>query len=332
LNSKTYKAVIPAQAKMTAFSLVMQLYHEKPMLTRDINAFFNYANACAPEFPACAKAAFLVSPEKFSLADESAQDNVYMAMQQQVNGDIALKQHQQLAQALSKQLPTITFAGRAETPDAVFPNNVFATANKKVILGHMRHEVRQAEAERKDILDFFREAMNYSLLDLRTQPGICELTGSLIIDRARNIGFCGLSERCDETGAQAMAGAFGLKACLLFDLAPGEYHSNVVLSVLASRAVIIAPSGFADKAVSDAVTRFYAPNAVVLSREEKNAFAANAIALTEDAVWMSRVAANKLSPVNHHALKNAGFAVNAVDLSEIEKAGGSLRCCVGEIF
>jgi hypothetical protein len=27
-----------------------------------------------------------------------------------------------------------------------------------------------------------------------------------------------------------------------------------------------------------------------------------------------------------------GFAVGAVDLSEIEKAGGSLRCCVGEIY
>jgi hypothetical protein len=306
--------------------------HEKPMITRDINRFFNFANTCALDSPACAKAAFLVSPEKFSLASESAQDNVYMAMQQSVDGDFALHQHQQLALALSKHLPTITFAGRAETPDAVFPNNVFATANRKIILGHMRHPVRQAEAERKDILDFFREGMNYALVDLRTQPSICELTGSLIIDRARNIGFCGLSERCDEVGAKAMAEAFALKACLLFDLAPDEYHSNVVLSVLASRALIIAPSGFADIAVSDAIARFYAPNAIVLSLEEKNAFAANAIALTEDTVWMSQAAANQLSPSHHAALKQAGFTVHAVDLSEIEKAGGSLRCCVGEIF
>jgi N-dimethylarginine dimethylaminohydrolase len=32
------------------------------------------------------------------------------------------------------------------------------------------------------------------------------------------------------------------------------------------------------------------------------------------------------------ALSNYGFALGTVDLSEIEKAGGSLRCCVGEIY
>ena len=32
------------------------------------------------------------------------------------------------------------------------------------------------------------------------------------------------------------------------------------------------------------------------------------------------------------ALAQAGFALRSVDLTEIEKAGGSLRCCVGEIF
>jgi N-dimethylarginine dimethylaminohydrolase len=32
------------------------------------------------------------------------------------------------------------------------------------------------------------------------------------------------------------------------------------------------------------------------------------------------------------ALADYGFAIGSVDLSEIEKAGGSLRCCVGEIY
>jgi N-dimethylarginine dimethylaminohydrolase len=31
-------------------------------------------------------------------------------------------------------------------------------------------------------------------------------------------------------------------------------------------------------------------------------------------------------------LADWGFAVRSVNLSEIEKAGGSLRCCVAEIF
>jgi hypothetical protein len=302
------------------------------MLTRDIKRFFELANHCMPEGPACAKGVFLISPEQFSLATQSATDNVYMDMQLSVNSDLALVQHRQLAQHISQQIACIVFPGRLETPDALFPNNVFATINNKMILGHMRHAVRQAEAERADILAFFQHVMRYELIDLRKQNGICELTGALIIDRARNIGFCGLSERCDEQGAQAMYDAFGLKACLMFDLAPGEYHTNVVLTILASRGVIIAPDGFADVRVSHAIAEFYAPNAVMLSEQEKNSFAANAICLRDDAVWMSQRAANQLSKAKHAHLARAGFNVHAVDLSEIEKAGGSLRCCVGEIF
>ena len=302
------------------------------MLTRDVAAFFAFAKTCKPEFPNCAKGVYLVTPEAFSLAAESAQDNVYMDLQQTVSSDLALLQHMKLVQSLSGILPAIAFSGRPETPDAIFPNNVFATAKNKIILGHMRHPVRQAEADRSDITGFFRDVLNYRLVDLRQQPGICELTGSLIIDRARNIAYCGLSERCDEIGTQAMMEAFGLKACLMFDLAPGEYHTNVVLTILASRGVIIAPDGFADTQVCDAIADFYAPNAVVLSKREKNAFAANAITLTEDKVWMSRRAADSLSAENRAILEHAGFSVAAVDLSEIEKAGGSLRCCVGEIF
>ena len=296
------------------------------MLTRDIDAFFSYARTCQPDSKPCAKAVYLVTPEGFSLAAESAQDNVYMSMASTVRSDLAVTQHQHLAHDLSMQIPAIMFPGRVETPDAVFPNNVFATVQNKIILGHMKHPVRKAEAERVDMLSFFQNVLSYQLIDLRTQSGICELTGSLIIDRARNIAYCGLSERCDEVGARAMYEAFGLKACLMFDLAPGEYHTNVVLTILASRGVIIAPSGFADVNVSNAIVEFYSPNAAVLSDAEKNAFAANAITLREDAVWMSRVAADSLS------LTRAGFTVHSVDLSEIEKAGGSLRCCVGEIF
>ena len=302
------------------------------MLTRDVNTFFAFAKTCEPQSRACAKAVYLVTPEGFSLAAESAQDNGYMDLKKSVHADLALAQHRNLAHALSKFTTAIAFPGRAETPDAVFPNNVFATAKNKIILGHMKHAVRQTEAERSDILGFFQQVLGYELIDLRKQPGICELTGSLIIDRARNIAYCGLSERCDEIGAHAMCDAFGLKACLMFDLAPGEYHTNVVLTILASRGVIIAPSGFADEEVSRSITEFYAPNAVLLSRDEKNAFAANAITLSEDAVWMSQMAANNLNAANKAILKQAGFNLHAVDLSEIEKAGGSLRCCVGEIF
>ncbi|HTA66024.1 MAG TPA: arginine deiminase-related protein [Xanthomonadaceae bacterium] len=302
------------------------------MITRDIAAFLREARRLDPIAPACPKAVFLVAPEGFALAAESASDNRYMDLARLVDGERALAQHRGLQRALTATLPAICFAGDPATPDAVFPNNVFATAPGRVLIARMRHPVRQREAERADIRGFFTDALGYELHDLRQKDGVGELTGSLVIDRARGLGFCGLSERCDEVGAAAMHIAFGLRAMLLFDLAPGEYHTNVVLSVLAGRAVSICAEGFADPDVVDAIATLYAPHAVLLDRTERLAFAGNCIAPTADAVWMSRAAADALRPASCNDFGNAGFAVRSVPLDEIEKAGGSLRCCVGEVY
>jgi hypothetical protein len=303
------------------------------MITRDTHAFVVFARGCAPDFgPATAKAAFLVAPDGFARADESASDNRYMAEAGGFDAARALDQHRGLQAALSSVLPTLCFPGNPDAPDGLFPNNVFATAPRRLVVGRMRHPVRQREAAREDIRGFFRDVLGYAETDLSTQPHACELTGALVIDRARGLGFCGLSERCDETGARLMHEAFGLRATLLFDLAPGEYHTNVVLAVLAGRAAIACPGGFADPAAVEAIARIYAPHVAMLSPAEHAAFAGNAIAASPDTAWMSAGAAATLSAASRAVLEDAGLALRPVPLDAIEAAGGSLRCCVAEIY
>lgn len=247
-------------------------------------------------------------------------------------GDRALAQHRGLQRALAAHLPAIAFPGDPATPDAVFPNNVFATAPGRYLVGHMRHPVRQREAARTDIPAFFEDVLGYRRVDLRLQSGVCELTGSLVIDRARGLGFAGLSERCDEAGAAAMHAGFGLARTFRFALAPGEYHANVVMSVLASRALVLWPGGFADVRAAEAIIAQYAPHAIVLDTAEAGAFAGNCLAVTPETVWMSERAADGLRPASRAALERAGFRLVAVPLDAIEAGGGSLRCCLGEIY
>lgn len=307
------------------------------MITRDVARFLEAARELMPDAGAAtARAAFLVMPEGFARAEQSASDNRYMADADAFDADGALAEHRALQAALSISVPIVAFPGDPHTPDATFPNNVFATARvddvPRAIVGRMRHPVRQREAQRADIRAFLTDVLAYPLVDLSRQPHACELTGALVIDRARGIGFAGLSERCDEEGARLMHEAFGLRATLLFDLAPGEYHTNVVLAVLAGRAALVVPNGFADPAVADAIVALYAPHGIVLSADEGAAFAANAIALDVTRVWMSARAEAALAPVTRAALADAGFSVHSVPLDAIEAAGGSLRCCVAEIF
>jgi hypothetical protein len=282
--------------------------------------------------PANARGAFLVAPEGFALAEQSAGDNRYMDLSKAVSAERALAQHRGLQRAIAEVLPVICFAGDPATPDAVFPNNVFGTAPGRLVIGHMRHPVRRREAERADIRGFFTGVLGYEEVDLRRQPGICELTGSMVIDRARGLGFVAYTERCDPAGADAMEAAFGLRATHRFALEPDEYHANVVMSVLAGRALVICPESFARAADVEALTRFYAPAVIELSAAEKNAFAGNCIALSDEALFLSEAAADALAPANRAALEKAGFRLVAVPLDEIEKAGGSLRCCVAELF
>ena len=303
------------------------------MITRDCDAFLAHARTLAPDFgPATARAAFLVAPDGFALAEQSAADNRYMAAAAAFDPVRAQAQHRELHRALSRVLPTVCFAGDPDTPDAVFPNNVFATAAGRYVVARMRHPVRQREAARADIRGFFGGLLDYAEIDLSTQPHACELTGALVVDRARGIGLCGLSERCDEEGARRVHEALGLRATLLFDLAAGEYHTNVVLAVLAGRAALVCPAGFADPGTVAAIVALYAPHAILLSPAEHAAFAGNAIALSADAVWMSAGAAEALSAASREALMEAGFRVQSVALEAIEAAGGSLRCCIGEVF
>ena len=186
------------------------------MITRDLDAFLAFARTATTDFgPATARAAFLIAPDGFALAEQSAQDNAYMADAAAFDAQRASMQHRELQRAISAVLPVVCFAGDPATPDAVFPNNVFGTAAGRVVIGRMRHEVRQREAARVDIRDFFRDVLGRAEIDLSTQSHPCELTGALVIDRARGLGYCGLSERCDEAGTRLMHEAFALRATLL---------------------------------------------------------------------------------------------------------------------
>ncbi|MDE3072696.1 MAG: amidinotransferase [Pseudomonadota bacterium] len=305
------------------------------MITTSPSEFLEAHAALAPlpEALATARAAYLIAPAGFALAAESARDNRYMDMDAAVDPLKALAQHGALAQALRADCLVITFPGDPATPDAVFPNNVFGTAPGRLIVGRMRHPVRRREAERSDIRAFFGELLGYAEIDLSGCTDlVAELTGSLIIDRARGIGYCGLSERCDEAGAAAMHQAFGLRLTFCFELAAAEYHTNVVLTLLAGRAAIIAADGFRDPAVPRAIAQAHGDRAIWLTPAQKQAYAGNAIALSGQRVWMSTGAAASLTAEQRAALAGFGFAIGTVELDEIEKAGGSLRCCVGEIY
>ena len=279
------------------------------------------------------RAALLVGPEGFRISSQSAADNTYMRLEDQVDLDLAGQQHAGVASKLKELgIKVQRFPGVPGQDDGMFPNNVFATARNRYIVGKMYHPVRQQEANREDIRSFFSRDLGYQPLELAAQPSTCELTGSLIIDHSRAVAVCGLSKRCEANGARLMDEAFGLRATLSTPLVTEEYHTNVVLSILAGRGCVIYPEAFADERAAAAIIEAYGDGAIVLTQTEKNHFAANCLAVSKNDILLSKNAFDHLQPATCERFSKLGFALHPIDISELEKGGGSLRCLIAEIF
>src|SRR3546814_10426629 len=111
--------------------------------------------------------------------------------------------------------------------------------------------------------------------------------------------------------------AFDLRLTYCFELAESEYHTNVVLTLLASRAAIIAADGFRDPATAQAIAMAYGDRAVWLTPVQKQAFAGNAITLSDERVWMSACAAAALTDEQRAALAGYGFAVGEIGRAHV---------------
>lgn len=275
-------------------------------------------------------------PDGFRHAEDSALDNAYMTSGDQsgrFDADRAITQWHALVAALrAADHLVLALPGNPATPEAVFPNNVFATAPGRLLIGAMRHPSRQLEAIDPTVRQRLGDELGLRVHDLSGRGLVAELTGSLVIDRGRNIGYCGLSERCDLAGATAMDEAFGLSRTLCFELAPGEYHTNVIMSSLGSRGLLVHAEGIADPAWIEALRQIHGNALIEVDAAEKQNFVANCIALADDQLWMSARAADALKPATRANIESLGFGIHSVPLDEIEKAGGSLRCMVGEIY
>ena len=274
----------------------------------------------------------MVEPADFFVSSESSQDNRYLDTEQIADPDRALFHFRQLVKLIrGVGIPVTSFPGDPAAPDGVFPNNVFATVPGRLIIGAMLYPGRQAEARRSDIRTYF-SSRNYETVDLSGTDCVAELTGPLILDRARRIGFCGMSNRVNDAGTRAMHRAFALNLTFEFELKPDEYHTNVLMSVLAGRACVIHAQAFVDEETPLAIARFYPGCTLFIDQQEKDAFAGNCIALTHSDLFMSQAGVDALQPKSRAMLESWGFALHSTNLDEIEKAGGSLRCMIAEIF
>ena len=201
-------------------------------------------------------------------------------------------------------------------PDMVFAANAGTVIDGRVLPARFRHEERRGEEA--PYARWFADH-GYEVLDddVPTNEG----EGDFLL--AGDVLLCGTGFRTDPAARDLAQERFGRPAVQLRLVDPRYYHLDTALAVLDERTVAYLPEAFSPG--SRRVLERLFPDAILATADDAAAFGLNAVSDGVNVVMPS--GATRLAA----ELERRGFLVHPVDMSELIKAGGAVKCCTLEL-
>jgi len=201
-------------------------------------------------------------------------------------------------------------------PDMVFAANAGIVIDGRMLLARFRYPQRAGEE------GAFRAALSGLGLRDVTQAGhVNEGEGDYLKAGPLILGASGF--RTDRRAHDEVAEFFGRPVVALELVDARFYHLDTALAVLRSGLVAYWPGAFS--APSTAVLAELFPDAIIATEADAIAFGLNACSDGATVVMASG------APALAAAIRDRGLAVVELDTSELQKAGGSVKCCTLEI-
>lgn len=195
-----------------------------------------------------ARKVIMVRPSAFRFNIETAADNAYQVNDATHSAEAVQEMAEaeflsvvRALEAAGVQVDVLHDKGD-DTPDSIFPNNIFVTFEGKLFIAPMYSDNRRREFPKlKDQLDALLNFSTLEVTDFRDKNlGVLEGTGSVVLDRKENIAYACLSKRCEEAAFLAFCETYGF-APVPFKARQHDadvYHTNVILSVAEDFAVV----------------------------------------------------------------------------------------------
>lgn len=211
---------------------------------------------------------------------------------------------------------------RVETVDGVpgLPDMVFA-ANGGIVIGDKAMSARFVHAERQP------EGAAYQTWFARSGRRVIgahhtnEGEGDFLL--AGEVMLAGTGFRTSVAAHREVAEYFGVPVVTLDLVDPRFYHLDTALAVLDATTIAYYPPAFS--AASNTLLRRLFPDAIIASEADAAVLGLNAVSDGHH-VFLTSAA-----PGLHAAMAERGFAPVGVELSELLKAGGSVKCCTLEL-
>ncbi len=252
--------------------------------------------------------------------------NPWMDPSQSVDRARALRQWESLATAYADRGHRIDLLEPVPgLPDMVFAANGATVVDGRVLIANFVVDQRRGEAVRH--ADWHRRyggsEIGYGLQELRTGVAKNEAEGDFVV--LDDVILAGHGFRTSLDAHRELHRFTGCEVVSLRLIDPQFYHLDTALAVLDDRTGLIAyyPGAFDAQSRQLLARRF--PDAIIATANDAAVLGLNFVSNAETVFLPD--GADGLAD----QLSRRGYRVVAIDLSELLKAGGSVKCCTQEI-
>ena len=234
-----------------------------------------------------------------------------------VDTDLAIAQWEQLRDVYRRLGHVVdTLVPNADLPDMVFTANGATVIDGRALVSRFRHVERAAEAA-----SYLRWLPTAGLRNVRQATFTNEGEGDHAVVGGRILAGAGF--RSDQRGHAETRAYFRREVISLRLVDPRYYHLDTALAVLDAEQIIYYPPAFST--ASQSVLGSLFPNAIKANDADAAAFGLNAVSDGHHVV-VPHVAGNLIAQ-----LRRRGYEPVGVDLSELLKGGGGVKCCTLEL-
>lgn len=241
--------------------------------------------------------------------------NPWMDVDAPVDPDLALAQWDELAATIERagaQVERITQL--PSTPDMVYAMNYGLVDGDHVAITSFRYDERKPEAEAAEW--WFGEAGVRTTRVADSGVGAFEAGDAFLFGDSLLVAN---GPRTDLATHRVLSRELGVRVATVGIVHPALYHLDLSFCPLDETRAIVAPSAW-DRA-GRATVAALVPEALVIDEDEAFTFCANSVVVGDVVVMPSGVPAGVA-----RRLEAWGFSVETVDVSELHKGGGSIRC------
>jgi N-dimethylarginine dimethylaminohydrolase len=203
-------------------------------------------------------------------------------------------------------------------PDMVFAANAATVIDGQALVARFRNPERTGETE--PYLEWFR---SHGFPDAIVATMVNEGEGDLLVTDERILAGHGF--RTEDGAHSEVQRYFGRPVVSLELVDPRFYHLDTALAVLDEQSgeIMYYPSAFSQRS-QETLAELY-PDAILATEDDAIVLGLNAVSDGHNALLPT--AATSLAA----RVRERGFRVTTLDLSEFLKSGGGIKCCTLEI-